>query len=938
MKDLSCSNSKFLNQSIILMRYNLLIIFIILFISTNLSAQTGSISGKVTDASNNEVLIGANVLVVGTTTGASSDLDGYYSINGLAPGIYQIKISYISYQTKGVDNVVVKENQETKINVPLNPASTELDEVVVTAEALRNSEVSVLKIQQKSEGIVDGVSAELISKNNSSDGTDVLKRMTGVTITEGKYLYIRGVGDRYNNTLLNGANLPSTDPEKKSFSYDIFPASLIENLITAKTFTPDKPADFSGGLVQISTIEFPSKFIIDVSTTSSYTTETTGKSFLSYKGGSRDFLGYDNGTRSLPETINGQKIVRGNFTSDQLKDIGLSFKNNWNTIDKTAPINSGLKLTLGDKIDFDEGILGYIASFTYSNSYETKEIENNSYALDGYRYEYAGAKGTYSVMWGGLFNLSYKFSGNNKISFKNVYNQNADDETIFQEGRYRGSDQHRSITSLRYVSRNLLSNQLMGEHHFGLMNGLTAEWNLSYANSKREEPDARRFIYGRGIENPDQPFRFLLDQSLTTRYFGNLDDDNYGASADFTLKPFVDPNLPTFKIGYNFDKKERIFDARTFGFRNVPGGSFMKEDSVLQSSVDKIFTPENFNSQFIEIIEMTKASDSYDSEEEINSTYLMLDATLLSKFRVVTGVRNEYSTQMLNSKTQTGEDVNVNESYNDILPALNVTYLLNENINIRAAYSITLARPEFRELAPFSYFDFVANELVEGNPALKRSLIYNYDLRFEVFPNSGELYALSFFYKKFKDPIEQILISASAFEPTRSYLNGETANNYGIELELRKSLNFISPVFDYLSFVGNVSLIQSEIEVTKNSSGNSFQVAKRSLQGQANYILNAGLYYDNYDLGFNSSIVYNKVGHKIDKVGYSGVGDVIELPRDLLDFSVSQKVLSHFTIKFLVKDLFNQDRKLIQRTPDGDKTADLEKTGRSFSLGFSYQL
>ena len=258
-------------------------------------------------------------MIVGTTIGASSDLDGKFNIKGLQPGKYSIKVSYISYQSVTVENIDVKENQSTTVNISLTSASTELEEVVVTAEALRNSEASVLKILQKSDGISDGVSAELISKNNSSDGSDILKRMTGVTIAEGKYSYIRGVSDRYNNTLLNGASLPSTDPEKKSFSYDIFPASLIENIITAKTFTPDKPADFSGGLVQISTVEFPSKFTLNVSTSADYRTNTTGSDFTSYSGGSKDYLGYDDGTRAMPSIITDTKVARGNYSLSRNK-------------------------------------------------------------------------------------------------------------------------------------------------------------------------------------------------------------------------------------------------------------------------------------------------------------------------------------------------------------------------------------------------------------------------------------------------------------------------------------------------------------------------------------------------------------------------------------------------------------------------------------------
>ena len=318
------------------LKYIFLIILTLMMQTKMFSQQTGSISGKITDKSNNEELIGANVLIVGTTLGASTDIDGKFNISGLGAGTYTIKISYISYNSVTVENILVKAGVSTRVDVSLVSTTTELEEVLVTAEALKNSETSVLKIQKNSANIVDGFSGELIKKNGSSDGTDVLKRMSGVTISEGKYAFVRGVGDRYNNTLLNGASLPSTDPEKKSFSYDIFPANLIESVITAKTFTPDKPADFTGGLVQISTVEFPNKFTSEVSFSAGMNTLTSFKNYLTYSGGKTDYLGVDDGTRNYPGTIGSTKVVKGNYPDEELLDIIKSFSNNWKTSDSKA--------------------------------------------------------------------------------------------------------------------------------------------------------------------------------------------------------------------------------------------------------------------------------------------------------------------------------------------------------------------------------------------------------------------------------------------------------------------------------------------------------------------------------------------------------------------------------------------------------------------------
>jgi TonB-dependent receptor len=912
------------------------VLLIAVICSINLSAQSKlAISGKVTDKSSNEELIGANISVVGTSRGASTDLDGTYSIKNVDPGKYSLRFSYTSYQTLLIENVIVESGKDVKINVQLEPAATELNEVVITSEALRSTEGSLLNIQKNSLNIVDGMSAELIGKNNSSDGTDILKRMTGITIADGKYAYVRGVGDRYNNTLLNGSNLPSTDPEKKSFSYDLFPASLIENILTSKTFTPDKPADFTGGLVEINTIEFPSKFILNVSVSSNFNSMTLGKNFVSYSGGKNDWLGFDDGTRDMPSLITKNKVGAGLYSTEELQQIGLQFKNNWSTKNSKAPIKGSFKINVGNNYDLgEESVLGYIASVTYSNSDEIKQMERNNYTFEGPRYQYNGFNYSNYVSLGVMFNTSLKYDMNNKISFKNVYNQNADDETIIYEGPYYYNPDYRKVTSLRFVSRSLLSSQLIGEHHLDLLHGLKMDWNLNYGISKRDEPDARRYVYTRSIDNPDQEFQFLLDQSISTRFFSDLTDHNYGSSFNFALKPFESAYLPNLKFGFNYDKKDRDFSARIFGFKNLPGGNFAYENSLMTQSVDKIFAAENFGNRFLEVVEITKPSDSYESEQDVIASYLMTEFEPIGSLRIVTGFRYEKSIQKMKTVDLVTGAVDVNSTYNDFLPSLNLTYLLTNQINVRLAYSRTLARPEFRELASFTYFDFVANELVQGNPNLRRSLITNYDFRFEVFPGAGELFAVSVFYKKFDSPIEQVLLSSSGFEPTRSFENSKEATSYGVEFELRKEMSFISKMLSNFSIVGNMSFIKSKIKL---ANANGFQASERPLQGQADYIANLGLYYEDYLGGFSMSVIYNKVGEKIYSVGFANLGDIIEKPREQVDINSSIRLVDNFSLKLAAKDLFEQEYKFVQRTQDGDKTAEISRRGRTFSAGLSLQ-
>lgn len=916
-------------------RIKLKFVLFMLLVSFSLSfAQAkGSISGKISDKSTNEELIGASVLIRGTTIGAQSDLDGVFSIRGLASGKYQLKISYISYQSLIIENVNVEAGKETTINIQLEPVTTEFNEVVVSAEALKNTEGALLNIQKNSLNIVDGISAELISKNNSSDGTDVLKRMTGVTISDGKYAFVRGVSDRYNNTMLNGSNLPSTDPEKKSFSYDIFPASLIENILTSKTFIPDKPADFSGGLVEINTIEFPSKLIFDVSIGSSYSSTTTGKNLQTYSGGKSDYLGYDDGTRSLPSVIQTKKLDR-NIPQTLLQEYGRAFENNWSTKTSVAPLNGNFKINVGNKFDMgNESSLGFIASLTYSSSNDMKETFQSNYSFEGPRFTYNGANYSYNVNWGALLNVSFKLDNSHKFSLKNIFNQSADDETIIYEGEFTYALQNRKTTSLRYISRSLQSTQLIGEHFFGVANGLSINWNVNYSKSKRDEPDARRYIYSRDMFSTEDPMQFLLDQSLATRYFGNLEDQVFGASTNFKLKLFDDASLPSLKFGYSFDNKDRDFAARVFGFRNGSGGNFMQEQNTLYKDVATIFSSENINPSFIEIVEITQPTDSYISEQKINAAYLMTDFTFFNNIKIITGFRVENALQTMSSKTRTGEPIDIETNFKDIFPSLNLAYQYNEKLNLRLAFSKTVARPEFRELATFTYFDFVPNELVMGNPNLIRSIITNYDVRFEFYPAPRELYAVSGFYKQFQNPIEQIMMSSSSFEPIRSFENAKGAKNYGIEFELRKTLDLISPALNEFMLIGNLSIIKSNIELEDRG----FQESSRPLQGQADFVLNMGLYWETFDGDFSASLIYNKVGERIAKVGFAGLGNVIELARDQFDLSISKHLWYGLTIKLAAKDLFAKDIKFIQQTPDGDKPSEIVKKGQNISVGLSFK-
>ena len=919
---------------------SLIVFFIFIIGFGSMSGQNkGSIGGKITDKSNNEELISASVLIIGTTMGAASDLDGTYSLRALKPGKYSLKFSYISYRAVLVENVVVEEGKETRINVQLEPETKVMNEIVVSAEALKSTEAAMLSIQKNSFSIVDAVSAELIRKNNSSDGTDILKRMTGVTISDGKYAYIRGVSDRYNSTMLNGANLPGTDPEKKSVSYDLFPSSLIENIITSKSSTPDKPADFSGGLVQINTIEFPAHSLMEISLGSAYNTLGTSRSARTYPGGKYDFLGMDDGTRDLPSLIP-ESHINSSLGTQKIQEIGRSFNNNWNTKGGRMPFNSNFKLVMGDSYQIgEEGMLGYIGSLSYAGNNELRKYERRYYNYSGIWYDYSGTDYLNNILWGALFNVSYKFGGNNKISFKNIYNQNTDNNVITTKGSHYYVPEYREATSLQFTERSLYSTQFIGEHVLTSLNNSFFNWNINYADSKRKEPDTRKYWYSRGLESPGSDLRFSMNQATATRFFSDLKDKSYGFSGDFLIKPFEEPTMPNFKIGYLQNKKDRNYTPRVFGFdfnqRKTP---ISLRDSIFSLPVEDIFQPENINPNFIYVVEVSNPSDKYDATEIVRGTYAMFNATVFANLKLTGGFRYEYSNVNVSyiDPQSYAKSITVEHTYKDILPSLNFTYKFGDQINFRGAYGKTVARPELRELAVSGYYDFLTDDYVFGNPELVRTLIDNYDLRLEYYPNPTELFAANLFYKHFNKPIEVIGVNTSS--KSRSWKNADNAKSYGLELEARKNLGFLFDGFRSLSLIGNVSLIKSEVDLGQAKIGQAALVQKRPLQGQADYVANIGLYYDDYEDGLTANLVFNKVGQKIVEVGVDQTGDILSKPRDQIDFNISKKIFNNFTFKIAVKDLLAQDEVTIQRTLEGDKTADKIRRGRIVSIGISYQL
>ncbi len=918
-------------------------VFVVMFSAGELLSQ--SIKGKILDEANSDPLVGATIKIEGTKIGAITDIDGTYAIENVSPGKYNLIVSYIGYQDKLIRDVVVSGNQIVSLDITLKTSTLTTEEIVVEATQTLSNEKALLTEMKNSTRVTDGISEQQIKKTPDAAASDVLKRVTGLSVVKDKFVFIRGTSERYNTTTLNGSLIPSTEPDKKSFSFDLFPSNLLENIIVSKTFTPDQPGNFSGGLVQITTKDFPDAFSFSYNMTGSFTGNTTGKDFYTYDAGESKFLflnlGKDNGGRELPSGIPSTLLKNNNFTPEQLSSYAQLFRNNWQQTSKTAPINSGFQASIGNAFKIGKVPIGVLGAFSYRNGFSDKEVERNLYNTDYIQLNgYKGRSSEFTVLWGGLININAKLGEFNKLSLKSTFTQTGEDETEYYEGFDNTvylSDKKLFLT--KFTERSLSSFQLIGNHY--IFNGLTIDWKASYSESDRNEPDVKTMLYQRE-QGTNDPFYAALNYNVGNdfsggRFFSSLKDINRSMQVDFEVPfkftlPFAEGfSSSKLKIGTFLNGTTRNFNARNFGpalFINAPF-------NIIYEPLETIFRPENFAPGKIFLDELTKESDKYNAVDNLYAGYMMVDIPI-NQFRFIIGGRYEFSEQNVNTLGVVGEPIKNNLENKDILPSINFIYQLNDKTNIRAAYSQTISRPELREIAPFSYVDFVSGVLVFGNSTdLQRSLVRNYDLRFETYPSGGELISLSLFFKQFDSPIEDVFLSTST-NKLKTFKNATSgANNYGIELEIRKNLGFLHKYLSDLYFAGNVTVVNSSVNL--EGTGSVATKKERRMQGQSPYMINLGLFYDNLTLGLSANLAYNRFGDRISEVGLSGYEDIYERGVDQLDFSILKKLFTNFEIKFSVKDLLNQDRIFTQKVNNEDKTVRRFRSGSNFAITISYK-
>ena len=919
------------------------LVLFVLSTVTAIAQDGGTIRGTIKDSKTKEDIIGATILVQGINKGAATDINGFFSFGKLPVGSYSLKISFVGYESKIYEGVKVAANQVTELNLSLAEESATLAEVKVVAQKLTNTEQSVISEIKAAQLVVSGISAAQITKTLDRTAAEVVKRVPGVTIFGERFINIRGLNERYNTVQLNNAFAPSMETDVRSFSFDIIPAGQIDRILVFKSPSAEIPGEFAGGVVKIFTKSIPENNFLTLDISSAYREGTTGSAFFATKNANMAWTGFDQGYFDLPKSFPINRSALINTGAAGIDAIGASLKNNWVPVESNAMPDMRASLAGGLKFDLGSVRIGNVTAVNYSNTRSIFKMERNDWGYSNIQttgepdeiFNYVDNQYSNAIRLGVSHNWSARFAGGSVIEFKNLFNQLANTQYIQRSGFDNGSNW--DIRSFDQVFRGIYTGQLTGRHEFQ-DGSLKTDWMVGYNSAYRNQPDYKRFRYN--VDGSSSSL-FIPNGAAQTFLLGrtyiNMDESSYTAAFNLDKRIKVgDEKELDFKAGLFYEDKVRDFGARNIGY--------VKSTPSFQTTlpIDQLFSPQNFNSRTgVKIDEQTNPNDSYNATNNLFAAYVSANYALGKKFNAIVGVRAEQNSQKLNSADLVGKAINYDNTRLDVLPSMNLTYNFTERSLLRLAYGKTLNRPEFRELAPFSFYDFVNNRTVSGNPTLKNAEIQNFDFRYEFYPTPTELVSIAAFYKDFTNPIE--VVFASGANPILNFSNAKSAYSTGIEAEFRKNLNANQPntILGRTSLVFNGTYIFSRVKldetVAKDQSDN------RPLQGQSPYIVNAGLNYNDTKKGLQLNFNYNVIGKRIFAVGNnfgSPYPDWFEMPRNVIDFSFSKQLTKAIMLKGGVSDILNQGNTILQ---DGnqdqvfdrnqDQTIQNYAPGRVASLG-----
>ncbi|MDG1434266.1 MAG: TonB-dependent receptor [Saprospiraceae bacterium] len=943
--------------------------FLFVLLSFTSIFSQGTISGTVLDKESGETMISATVLVEGTDAGEVTDFDGKYQIK-IDAGTYDIVFSYVGYPEMKIEGVVVKDGGVTVIDalLTMEKGGVQIEEIVVQAEAIKTTENAILVTRLNANRFTDGISQGEMAKLNISSADQAVAKVVGVSIADGSVV-VRGLGDRYSTAQLNGASIPSANPYKNSVNLDLIPAGLLSNIITSKTFTPDQPGTFTGGNVNIETKSFPETKSFKISLSTGYNTQSSFQNnFLTHDGGDLDWLGYDDGYRSRSSLYDDE-----NYADALLRSAGTKARNddamaakveelydatltNMVPTTTTTPMNHGIGFSFGNQYEVGGRDLGVILSANYSRSFRHYDAGLRNYALESttsqnlnQNFNLGGTTSIESPTVGGMVGLSYKINPSNRISFNTLYNHSADKSTRSFSGEHNTYQvtfpEIFEFRELYWLERSLLNNMLLGQHLFG-SDGVKLEWIASASVATQREPELRYFGNEFDPKDLDDPtddryaIRAPSEYDYPNHFFRKLSDEQFEGKLDLTFP--VLHNLSKgnkIKTGILYSLKNRIFDERRYSVQEKSAENYNGDAAAFFSDENSGVIEKDANVRNVignYIVDDTRASNSYIGSEKVMAIYAMGTIEPIENLDIVFGTRIENASLPVESA-----DSLYTAGKLSVLPSINLRYALRNKMNLRAAFTQTVARPNLRELAPFSNFDFRTGAFIVGNPKLKITSITNLDLRWEWMPRIGEILAISTYLKSFINPI--VLVNLGKSNPEFQYQNVDKATVYGVELEYRKNLGFISPALNNFKLGANLSCIYSEVDIDAEEladirSINPDASDKRTFFNQSPYIVNTNLVYSNSEKNIDATLSFNIFGDRLVIVGQEGTPDIFEQTRPKLDFTISKKIKENLSVRLSAKNLLDPEYKLQSSFNGNDYIYSNYNLGRTISMSLSYTI
>ncbi|MCU0753629.1 MAG: TonB-dependent receptor [Xanthomonadales bacterium] len=928
------------------------------------ATEKAALSGRIVSVDGKPVS-GARVYVSGTPVELVTDADGRYRLE-LPVGRYSLSVIADGYGTQTLDGVEVLAGEGGTRNVELTPAGLELPEFVVLEPFVEGSLASFVEEKRTTAAVADILGAEQISRAGDSDAAGALKRVTGLTLVDGKYVYVRGLGERYSSVLFNGAQIPSPDPSRRVVPLDLFPTEILQGVLIQKSFSAEMPGEFGGGTIQLRTKTMPEDFFFKASTSVGITDGTSFEDGLRYRGGNRDWLGRDR-TRALPDPILAAIAEFGRLrpvtpftpglTPAEIEVAGEALAApGFNTrTQRLGPDQSGT-IGIGDSFHFgDDYRVGYLASTRLSHSWDNREEVRRLFSLDGGQLTLGGERERVrterSTDFSSFLQLGFNIGEHHQLSAVGALLRSSSDETRIDQGFVESAELISRFIKLEWEENELWSRQLLGSHQFPGLADLSVDWVYTRADASRDAPRSVELRYDRVEDVTDRdPFRFSSRSDSNGTSYASLGDAS--ESGDLNLKlplEFNDRHTLTVDLGGSHLRRERDSSIRRFEFRPSPQGFISNDPNVVFNPPDTVFSPDNIGPRGWVLQEVTRNTDAYVANQALDAAYLTLDYTWADTLRLNLGLRREDNLQEVRTfnlvnPSQIASASRIETS--DLLPSVSGTWLIDEQRQLRAIYAETLSRPDFRELSDAPYTDPLLDTETVGNPLLLPSAIQNFDLRYEHYFSSTETASVALFYKGFTDPIERLQLGGTGDVST--FFNVASGKVYGIELDWYRSLGafdrWIRPLekawsgfarvpWDALYLGTNYAKIESSIGLSPETQGIATSL-DRPLQGQSPYVFNAQLSWQPEGSGREATLLYNVFGARISAVGTNGRADIYEEPFRQLDFVYGQSLGQGFKMKLRLRNLLDPEARFTQ----GDQVTRQFRKGREVVLSVEWGL